>query len=55
MAFTIEYQLVKGYVYLIQKGERTVDDIPELFNFKECVLELLEIEEEKDRQWRQVK
>ncbi|MGE7131249.1 CD1375 family protein [Lysinibacillus xylanilyticus] len=35
--FTKDHQFVKDYVLLIKEGKRTIDEVPELFNLRECV------------------
>lgn len=42
MVFTSESQTVKNYVLLINEGERTLEDVPILFNLKEVVAQCLE-------------
>lgn len=42
MIFTQESQTVKNYLLLIEKGERTIDDVPPIYNLKEVVNQCLE-------------
>lgn len=37
MIFTKESQIVKNYILLIEQKEKTLDDVPNLFNLKEVV------------------
>jgi len=39
--FTENSKLVKDYVLLIQKGLRTIDDVPNFSNLKEVVANVL--------------
>lgn len=42
MNFTKESQTVKNFIFLIRKGERTINDVPNLFNLKQVVLQVIE-------------
>lgn len=42
MNFTKESQTVKNFIFLIRDGKRTIDDVPELFNLKQVVLQVME-------------
>lgn len=48
MNFTTNSQLVKGYVLLIVSGKMTYEEVPNLFNLREAVLELLTEETENN-------
>ena len=37
MVFTPESQIVKNYVYLISENEMTFEQVPNLFNLREVV------------------
>ena len=37
MVFTTESQIVKNYVYLINEKEMTLEQVPNLFNLREVV------------------
>lgn len=41
MVFTKESRIVQDYVLLINKGLKTLDDVPNLFNLKEVVEQCL--------------
>lgn len=45
MVFTIESQIVKNYVYLINEKEMTYEQVPNLFNLRAMVAEVLGIEQ----------
>lgn len=38
-------KVVKAWVKLIRNGDRTLDDVPKLFNFREVVTEIIQEEE----------
>lgn len=42
MVFTKDSRIVQDYVLLINKGFKTMDEVPNLFNLKEVVQQCLE-------------
>lgn len=42
MDFTKESQTVKNFIFLIKKGERIIDDVPDLFNLKQIITQEIE-------------
>ncbi|WP_236913348.1 CD1375 family protein [Clostridium sp. Cult1] len=46
MVFTKDSRIVQDYVLLINKGLRTLEDVPDLFNLKEVVEQCLEEQEQ---------
>lgn len=42
MIFTAESRIVQDYVLLINKGLKTFNDVPNLFNLREVVQQCLE-------------
>lgn len=38
-------KVVKAWVKLIQNGDRTLDEVPKLFNLREIVTEIIQEEE----------
>ena len=47
MHFTVNNRLVKNYVLLILAEKMTYDEVPAIFNMREAVAELLELEQSK--------
>ena len=41
MTFDKNSKLVKDYVFLIQKGEKSIDGVPDFSNLKEVVADVL--------------
>lgn len=37
MTFTKDMQIVKNYILLVNQGIKTLDDVPNLFNLREVV------------------
>lgn len=46
MEFTKENRIVQDYVLLINKGLKTFEEVPDLFNFREVVKQCLEEQEQ---------
>ena len=44
MIFTKESQTVKNYALLINEGIKSVDEVPNLFNLRQVVAEVLGLE-----------
>lgn len=42
MEFTVDSQIVKNYVLLINQGLKTLENIPNLYNLKEVIQQCLE-------------
>lgn len=43
---TADSPIVKGWVFLIQSGQATIEDVPEMLNLIELVASILKLEEE---------
>jgi len=41
MTFTKNSAIVKSYVFLIDRGLRTIDDVPKVFNLYDIVEEII--------------
>ena len=42
---TADSPIVKGWVFLIQSGQATIEDVPEMLNLIELVASILKLEE----------